>query len=407
MSPPAPSSRSVGVVEVDLERVGLALDEAGRQPVPGDGVGRGREGEARQHDRAVGREGPERQHQPGGARRHRDDVAHAEACRPRSARARATSGPLVSSPLSYDGSRRATTRSSGGSGGRTKGRPSGNAAGPPRIAGDVAHGAAPVAGRVTTAPTATIPSTSTTIARRRRRARRRARRARRARPAPPHTARWRSPAPAAVHELIVDVAPVAREQREAGRGSGAGPRSRCRRAGGRRSAGPRSTPPVASCRPAVSAGSVASTVPSRYAPPSPRYIRAGGALNTRNAASAPASARPTDSASPPRIANAGRAHEHGAGGEAVLAVEQVDRVQEHDDEHAGPERRRAPGPGTTSAASDADHDLGAEPGPRGEAAASSATPSASASAVREQQREPVGLDRARRAGRGTPRRPPR
>ena len=41
-----------------------------------------------QHDRAVGIERPQRQHQPGGARRHRDDVAHARAWPRRWPRAR-------------------------------------------------------------------------------------------------------------------------------------------------------------------------------------------------------------------------------------------------------------------------------------------------------------------------------
>ena len=64
---------------VELERVRVALGEDGSQPVPRDRVRRGGEREARQDDRALRSERSEREHQPGGARRHRDDVSDSEA----------------------------------------------------------------------------------------------------------------------------------------------------------------------------------------------------------------------------------------------------------------------------------------------------------------------------------------
>ena len=77
-----------------------------------------------------------------------------------------TSGPFVSRPFSYDVSKRATTRSSAGSGGRTSGIPSGNAGVPPRTASSLMPGPSP-------APTRTRPGRARVRGRRRCRGRRR------------------------------------------------------------------------------------------------------------------------------------------------------------------------------------------------------------------------------------------
>ena len=142
----------------------------------------------------------------------------------------------------------------------------------------------------------------------------------------------------------------------------------------------------------VSAGRVASTVPIRYAPPSPRYMRAGGALKTRNAPSAPASASPTISASPPRIANAAALTRHAPAASPSWPSSRFTAFSRTTTSTAVATFTRA-GPGTTTAATTPISDLGAEPGPRGQAAGVVDDAERERGTVREQQREPVRFDR--------------
>ena len=146
--------------------------------------------------------------------------------------------------------------------------------------------------------------------------------------------------------------------------------------------------------------------PIRYAPPSPRYIRAGGALNTRKRRARRRARAPIGVGVAAEDRERRRAlTTHDAGGEAVLAVEQVHRVEQA--------RRRARAVATCDERRSRDDEprrrrrsrsrRRAGPG-AGAAAASSATPSASARPYGTSSASRLAPRSGRRAGRGTPRR---
>ena len=212
--------------------------------------------------------------------------------------------------------------------------------------------------------------------------------------------------PAPVDELVVDVAAVALRTAD-GRASERRRTAIAVSASGSPTISGVADPhrPVRACRARSARGASRARCRARYAPPSPRYMRAGGALKTRNAASAPASASPTVVASPPRIANAAALTMQAPGREPVLAVEQVHRVEEHDaraPRSPSLHQRRARGP--TSAAATPITISAPRREPRREAAGVVDRRRARARA-RTGRAARAGRPRSgRRAGRGTPRR---